>query len=396
MAEQTASNQDTRVKYTSPLERQIDLLEVAIKLASHKKTILGVPFLTAVVTAIVTLFLPNIYTATTQIMPPQQQSSAASALLGQLGALGGISASSFGIKNPNETYVSMLKSRTVQDHMIKRFNLQERYRTELQSDTRKALEKNSDIALGRIDGIIAIKVDDRDPKRAADMANAYVEELQNMTQVLAVTEASQRRLFFEKQLQIAKTNLADAETALKGVQEQTGLIQLDAQAEALIMGNAELRAQIAMKEVELGAMQTFATGNNPDVIRTRQQIAGMKSQLTKLETGSVTTASAPKAGLAYIRKLRDVKYAETIFELLAKQYEMAKVDEARDGSVIQVIDRAVPPDVKSRPGRSLMVIKSAFIAGLLVIMWVFIRENNQLNPAQRDRLETLKSMLRRQ
>ncbi len=376
-------------------EDEISLLDLAITLAKHKKLILGAPLIVAVLVTLISFFIPNSYTASTQIMPPQQQSSA-SALLGQLGALSGLAGASAGIKNSNDTYITMLKSRTVSDNMISRFKLQAVYKTKLPSDTRKALASASVITSGK-DGLITVQVDDKDPKRAAVIANGYVEELQKLTKVLAVTEASQRRLFFEKQLIQAKQALGDAEISLKQVQEKTGLLQLDAQAQALIKSGAELKGQIAMKEVELGAMRTFATGNNPDYIRTQQVVGGMRAQLAKIETGSVSTSKAPEAGLEYLRKVRDLKYAETVYELLAKQFEIAKIDEAKEGSMIQVLDKAVVPDRKSKPKRSLMVLLSAITTGFLSILWAFITEalqNAKKDTETKTQLETLKNTLR--
>ena len=376
-------------------EDEISLLDLAITLAKHKKLILGAPLIVAVLVTLISFFIPNSYTASTQIMPPQQQSSA-SALLGQLGALSGLAGASAGIKNSNDTYITMLKSRTVSDNMISRFKLQAVYKTKLPSDTRKALASASVITSGK-DGLITVQVDDKDPKRAAVIANGYVEELQKLTNVLAVTEASQRRLFFEKQLIQAKQALGDAEISLKQVQEKTGLLQLDAQAQALIKSGAELKGQIAMKEVELGAMRTFATGNNPDYIRTQQVVGGMRAQLAKIETGSVSTSKAPEAGLEYLRKVRDLKYAETIYEMLAKQFEMAKIDEAKESSVIQVLDKAVVPEQKSKPKRTMMVLLSALATGFLTILYAFIKE--ALNNAKKDtqteaQLQALKNTLR--
>ena len=323
---------------SAPIDDEISLFDLAITLAKHKKLILGAPLVAAIIAAIFSLLSPNIYTADTQILPPQQQSSA-SAMLSQLGALSGM-AGAAGIKNPNDTYIAMLKSRTLQDQMIKRFKLQALYKTKTPGQTRGALAGATTVKVGK-DGLITISVDNQNPQRAAQLANGYVDELQLMTQLFAVTEASQRRLFFEKQLLQAKQTLGDAEIAMKQLQEKTGIIQIDAQAGAIISEVAGLKAQIAMNEVELGAMRTFATGNNPDYIKTQQIVTGLRAQIAKLETGTVTTAKIPEAGLQYIRKTRDLKYAETIYELLAKQFEMAKIDEAKESSVIQVLDKAI-------------------------------------------------------
>ena len=373
---------------------EISLIDLAITLAKHKKLIIGAPLIVAIVVAIYSFFIPPIYTADVQMLPPQQQSSA-SAMLSQLGALGGM-AGAAGIKNPNDTYVAMLKSRTIQDSMIKRFKLQAVYKTKTPEKTRGALNGATKVTVGK-DGIIGISVDDESPQRAAILANGYVDALQQMTQVFAVTEASHLRLFYEKQLLQAKHNLGDAEIALKQLQEKTGIIHLDSQAQLGIGTAANIKGQIAMKEVELGAMRTFATGNNPDLVRTQQTISGLQAQLAKIETGTVSSSKVPETGLEYIRKTRDFKYAETIYEMLAKQFEMAKIDEAKESSVIQVLDKAMPPEQKSKPKRSMMVLIAALATGFLTILYAFIKE--ALQNAKKDtetevQLTTLKKTLR--
>jgi len=377
-----------------PPEDEISLIDLAITLAKHKKLILGLPLIVAVLTALYTLIIPPTYTADVQMLPPQQQSSA-SAMLSQLGALGGM-AGAAGIKNPNDTYVAMLKSRTIQDNMIKRFKLQIVYKTKTPETTRKALNGATTVKVGK-DGIIGISVDDKNPQRAAMLANGYVDELQRLTQVFAVTEASHRRLFYEKQLLQAKQNLSDAEIALKQLQEKTGIIHIDSQAQLGIGAAASLKGQIAMKEVELGAMRTFATGNNPDLIRNQQTVQALRAQLDKIETGTITPGKVPETGLEYIRKTRDFKYAETIYEMLAKQFEIAKIDEAKESSVIQVLDKAIPPEQKSKPKRSMMVLLATLATGFLTILYAFIKEalkNAQNDTQTKSQLQTLRQTLK--
>ncbi len=388
---------------TRAAQQEITLLDMLLVLAAHKKLVFRLPIAVALLTAGITLLLPNIYTATTRILPPQQQQSSAAAMLGQLGALAGGAASALGIKNPNDLYVGMLKSRTVADDLIRRFELKQRFDVETLDEARKELEKVSEIIAGK-DGIISVAVDDEEPKIAADLANAYVEELSKITTTLAVTEASQRRLFFEQQLKQTKDNLASAEVELKKSQETTGLIQLDEQAKALIEAVAQLRAQIAAKEVELGAMRTFATERNPDYIRTREQLAGLRVQLARMETASlagdgnvlVPTGKVPEAGLEYIRKLREVKYQETVFELLARQFEIAKSDEAKDVSTIQILDHAVPPEKKSKPRRSLIVVLALLASGFLAALLAFLSEGlrrAEADPEQASKLARLRSIV---
>jgi tyrosine-protein kinase Etk/Wzc len=382
---------------------EISLLDLLIVLARRKRDLLAGTAGAAVLAAIVSFLLPNRFTATTVILPPQQNSSSAVALLGQLGGanpLTSLASSSLGLKNPNDLQVAMLKSRTVEDNMIDRFGLMARYREKRKSDARKVFEKVTDIENGLKDGLIRISVTDWDSRRAADMANAYVEEYKKLSATIAVTEASQRRLFFEQQLVQAKENLADAEEALKRTQQKTGLIQLDGQARAVIESVAELRGKVAAKEVQIRAMRQFAAEQNPDLLLAEQELAGLQSEVARMGSGSggssgdflMPKGSVPQAGLDYVRSLRDMKYNETIFELLAKQFEIAKIDEARQGSVVQLVDKAIVPDKKSFPQRLLIIVCSTIAGFVLAIFWVLFSEALSIarkDPRQREQLNAL-------
>lgn len=395
MAENTTQN----LAATVP-DDEIRFVDILIVLAKHKERILVSTIAAAAIAAGCTLLIPNSYTARAQILPPQSQSSSA-ALLGQLGgALSGLAGASMGLKNPNDMYVGILTSRSVGDQLIQRFKLQSAYKTKYPSDTRSALQNSSSISSAK-NGLIVVEVTDRDPKLASALANGYVEELQKMTQTLAITEASQRRLFFEKQLQQAKQGLSDAEVALKQAQEKTGLIQLTSQATGIIQAASQIKAQIAAKEVALGAMRTFATTSNPEYIRTQQEIIGLRAQLVKVETGmntgngdiSVSTSKVPEAGLEYVRRMRDVKYYESVFELLAKQFELAKIDEAKEGSVLQLLDPAVEPDKKSGPPRGIITLAVALVAGFIAMCWAFVKESAG-NDSSVARMQVLRETLR--
>ena len=381
---------------------EISLLDLLIVLARRRWDLLAGTAAAAALAAIISFLLPNRFTATTVILPPQQNTSSAVALLGQLGSVNPLAslAGSLALKNPNDLQVAMLKSRTVEDAMIDRFNLMALYREKQKSDARKAFEKVVDIEDGIKDGLIRISVTDKDPRRAAEMANAYVEEYKKFSATIAVTEASQRRLFFEQQLVQAKEDLANAEEALKQTQQKTGLIQLDGQARAVIESVAQLRGQVAAKEVQIRAMHQFASEQNPDLQLAEQELAGLQSEVARMGAASgrssgdflMPKGSVPAAGLDYVRKLRDVKYNETIFELLAKQFEIAKIDEARQGSVVQLVDKAIPPDKKSSPKRLLIVACSAIAGFVLAIFWVLFSEALRLarkDPRQREQLNTL-------
>jgi uncharacterized protein involved in exopolysaccharide biosynthesis len=380
---------------------EINLLDYLIVVLKRKKMIIGVTLSAASITVLVSLLMTPIYRAETRILPPQQNSSGlASQFLAQFaGDASGLLSGTLGIKNPNDVYVGMLRSRTLYDRIIDRFGLMEIYEARYRSDARERLEESLSVESGK-DGIIAIAVEDEDPERAARMANAFVRELKEITQDLAVTEASQRRLFFEEQLKRSKENLIRAEEDMKGFQEKTGAIKIEEQTAAVIESIARLRALIAAKVVELKVMKTYATSQNPDFQRVEEELSGMREQLAALEAREgkkpdplMPAESMPSIGTDYIRKLRDLKYNETLFELMAKQYEIARVDEARDATVIQVLDEALPPEKRARPKRALMVLVTAFAGLFFSIFGAFFTEymgNLKKDADNRERLDSLK------
>ncbi len=375
-------NKDNRQDNQDDEYCEIRLFDLLIALAHHKWLVMGMSCLIGILAMIVSLLMTPVFTSTVTIMPPQQQSSSMSAMLGQLGGLAGAASGFAGIKNPNDLYVAMLGSRTIADNLIKRFDLQGRYETEVMDDVRKALAGASQIGSGKKDGLIFVSISEKDPKFAAELANAYVEELIKLTQTMAISEASQRRLFFERQLKETKDQLANAEVALQTTQEKTGMIQLEGQVQAIIASIAQIKGTIAAKEVQLNAMRTFAAGQNPELQRTQEELRGLQGQLLKLEKnqsykdgdGKLQSGKIPAVSVEYVRSLRNVKYYETIFELLAKQYEIAKIDEAKDSSVIQVLDPAIPSDRKSKPKRAIITLSGLLGGGVLGILFAFSLE----------------------
>jgi uncharacterized protein involved in exopolysaccharide biosynthesis len=355
---------------------EISLLDLLIVIAERKRVVFWVTAAFAILSIVVSLLLPVRYTATVVLLPPQQNNSLSAQLSSQFGSLGSMAALAAGgsslLKNPNDMYVAMLRSRTVEDGMIGHFGLMQEYHKRYLSDARKKFEHYAAVDGNGKDGLIHISIEDRDPRRAAELANGYVDQFRDLSQHLAITEAGQRRLFFEQQLQQANQNLANAEEALKVTEQKTGVIQLDSQARALIASAAQLRAQIAAKEVQIQGMQTYAAGENSQLVEAQQELDGLRAQLAKLggsedDSGSIIASKGQmtQAGMEYVRRLRDVKYYETIFDILARQFELAKLDEAKEGSLIQVVDPAIPPDKKSSPRRALIVVL-ATLAGLFV------------------------------
>ncbi|WP_296949148.1 Wzz/FepE/Etk N-terminal domain-containing protein [uncultured Massilia sp.] len=354
---------------------EIGVVDILIVLAKHKKRILGVTVAAAVLSAGVAMVLPSVYQATAKLLPPQQSQSSAAAMLSQLGSLAGAAAGAAGLKNPNDLYVGMLKSRTVADRLVTQFDLKKAYDTDSLEIARQRLESSTNITSGK-DNLITIEVEDKDRKRVAPLANAYVNELLRLTKVLAVTEASQRRMFYERQLGSAKDNLAKAEMELKSTLDTRGVISVDAESRAIVETVGRLKAQVSAKEIQLSSMRAFVTDANPDYRRVQEELNGLRTELSRLENGrgGAVSGADKTGGLENVKVLREVKYQQMLYELLAKQYEVARIDEAKDPSVIQVLDPAVEPERKSKPKRALIVLLATAIAALGAIIWAFLAE----------------------
>jgi uncharacterized protein involved in exopolysaccharide biosynthesis len=390
-------------------EDEISLLDLLIVLAERKRMIFWVTAAFAGIAVVVAMLLPVRYTATVTLLPPQQNSSMSAALASQLGNLGGMAAlagGALGIKNPNDMYVAMFKSQTVEDAMIKRFGLMQEYHKKYLSDARKRFEHFTTVDGSSKDGLIHISVEDSSPQRAAELANGYVDQFRDLSQHLAITEAGQRALFFKQQLDQARDKLADAEEALVKTEKKTGLIQVNSQAAALISSAASLNAQIAAKEMEIQGMQTYATGENAQLIQAEQELDSLRAQLEKLGGSQdlsgggilVPKGQVPTASLDYARGLRDVRYYDTIFNILAQQYELAKLDQAKEGALIQVVDPAIVPDKKSSPER-LLIIGGGVVGGfLLAILLALAAEGwSKLNedPVTLAQISEIRAVLRR-
>jgi tyrosine-protein kinase Etk/Wzc len=387
MAQLEKAEVHVRVAEEAPAEHggeveNIHFPEPLIVLAKHKSFIskfVGIALTLSIITA---LLLPKTYTAKTKIMPPQQnQSMGAMAALSQLGPLAALAGQGLGFRNSSDIFVALLRSDTVANDLIDRFSLMSVYNKKLRLDARRKLEDGTLIIVGK-EGVISISVDDRSPQRAADLANGYVEELEKLTKTLNMTEAGKRKLFFEREVKMANEDLASAEVAFKQTEEKTGLILLDSQSKAMIGSLTSLRAAIAAQEVKVQAMRSFATAENPDLVMAEQELTTMRAQLERVERGQgkrsiadVPLENVPTAGLEYVRKYRDVQYHEALFQLLAKQYEAAKIDEARDTLFVQQMDKAFPPEKKSGPLRAVIVLTTTFLALLVAIGVVFFLES---------------------
>jgi tyrosine-protein kinase Etk/Wzc len=330
-------------------------LPLVVRVALNRSRLVwGVALASAALGTLAAVLLPRRYTARVTILPPQQSGPSSAAMLAQLGNAGALASigGGFSLKNPNDLQVSLLKSRTVEDAMVERFGLEALYGTRYRSAARKRWERRTAIDNGLKDGLIRLSVTDSDAARAAELARGWVEEYRRLTASLAVTEAAERRLFFERELESAHAELTRAEDNLKATEERTGVLEIDGQARAMIASAAALRAQAAAKEVEIRGMREFAAVENPDLVRAEDELSGMESQLAAMDAdsnrGEGDLAAPPgkitQDGLDYVRALREMKYREAAYELLTREVEVARVDEARQGALVQVVDGAQVPD----------------------------------------------------
>ncbi len=362
------------------------LMALLLPLAQHWVRLLLLPLLVGAVAVGASFWVAPVFTARTTLLPPQQQ-SAGNAALASLGALAGLMGG--GTRSTADQYVALMQSASTADRLIDRFNLMQVYDVDMRWKARRDLGLNVNITVGKKDGLITIDVDDESPQLAADIANHYVEELRLLTNVLAVTEAQQRRVFFESQLQKAKDKLGAAQTALQS--SGFNMAALKAEPKAAAEGYAKLQAELTAAEVRLQSLRGALADNTPEVRQMQDTAAALRSQLAKAErvtdTGSI--------GADYVGKYRDFKYQETLFELMARQYEMARVDESREGALIQVVDAATPPERKSRPKRSLYGIGAAlatFLAyAMLLVARSRLREAQQSDPQSYAQWQALKA-----
>ena len=353
---------------TTAEDDEISLLDLLQTIVDNLRLLVLGPLAVGIAALGISFLIPPTYTAKTQFLPPQQQQSAAASMLASLGSLGGLAGAAAGLKNPADQYVAYMKSNAVRDALIERFKLMDRYDAQFKDDARKALDANARIASGK-DGLISVEIDDKDPKFAADVANAHVEELRNVLSKLAVTEAQQRRLFFEKQLLKSKDNLIAAEQALKatGVSDSV----LKSNPASAVAGVAALKAQITAQEVKVGAMRGYLAETAPEFKQALTELANLRNQLAKQSQQDKGQGTAQGD---YVSAYREFKYQETLFELFAKQFEVAKADEAREGAVIQVLDAAQPPERKSKPKKALIAIIATLASGFALLLFVFVRQ----------------------
>jgi tyrosine-protein kinase Etk/Wzc len=407
---------DERVNETNPSDDEVNLLDYLIILAKHSRMIILASAAVTVLTYLFLFILPNKYTSTARLLPPQQNLTLSAQLMNNLGSGGlpgagavgggmeGVAASLLGLKTPAEMYVAMMTSETVLDPLIARFHLMKLYKTKYQEDARKALLKNTKITPGKKDGIIVIEVTSTNPKLAAEMANAFIEGLDRLLQVLALQEAKGRSTFLEKERLQTSQNLIKAEESLRLFSEKNSVLQIDTQTKGAIEYVSRLRAEIDTKEISLQVLRQQATPFNYDMIRVETEIRGLKEKLRSAESQlencisdvCLPTNKAPGLGLEYLRLFREAKFQEGLYQLYSRLVETARLDMVRDFAVVQVLDPALPPERRSNK-RLLPAMLAGTFTFFMMIFVAFGREYMQnVNKREDDvqRLSVLKAYLR--
>ncbi len=373
-------------------DESISILELALPIAENWRLLLAGPIVVGTLALGLSYLIPPTYTARTTFLPPQQNQGGPASALASLGALTGLVGMAGGVKSPADQYVSLMQSVNVRDRIIGAFDLMQVYKTQLLIEAREKLDDRVRIVLGKKDGLISLEVDDRDPARAAEIANRYVAELRRITVELALTEAQQRRVFFEAQLKQTRERLDEAQQALQKSGFSQGALRAEPRASA--EGYARLRAELTASEVRLRVLRNRLVDDAPEVGQQQSLVAALRAQLAKLEAAGDGSTDSD-----YLSRYREFKYQEALFELFSKQFELARVDESRDSTLIQVVDAAVTPERKSSPRRGVIALVSTGLAGVALLVFVLLRYGLRRaaanDPLTAGKLQRLRASFRR-
>lgn len=373
---------------------EISFFDIFGVLAKNARLLILVPIFIGLLVLGVSFLIPPKYTASTLFLPPQQQASAAAGMLQSLGALGGLAGAAAGIKNPSDQYVAFLKTRNIQDAVIEKMNLKSHYESDYNEGFRKILAQRTNVSAGK-DNIIKIEVTDRDPVKSADIANEYVKELTELIGKFAVTEAQSRRVFFEKQLSGTKEKLTQAQTVLAG--SGVSLDALNMSPGTAIEGPARLKAQVTAQEVKLASMRAYLTEKAPEFKQAMNELTELKKKLAQFENQDERSNGSKSS--EYVVKYREYKYQEALFDIFSRQYELARVDEGREGPMIQVIDYAEPPEKKSSPKRALMALGATVAGFFFCLIYIFTKRalaSARSNPSDAEKLAAIRDSLKKQ
>ena len=372
----------------SNAEQGINLLELLQVLVKRKILIVSICCATALLSLGYSLTLPNIYAATAKVLPPQKESVGLSGVLGQLGGIAGAAAARAG---ENDLYIALLKSRSVGSAVIHRLNLSKVYETQSFNQTWKKLDAAVKVLAGR-DGTITITVEDNNAKQAALIANTMADELGRLMVRLNLSKAGSERLFLEKRLELVNKDLKAAEDELKAFALRNKIVNVESQADASVSGVVRLKTELANKEVQLEVLRTSQSDESFEVKELQAGIRQLRLNLAGLVgnsgsgEGIPAIGRVPGLGLEYTRRMRELKTQEALFEQLTKQYEMAKLSQAKDSSSLQVLDEAVEPEEKSRPRRSTIVAMATMAALLCSTILAFALEYLEKMPDEQRRV----------
>jgi capsule polysaccharide export protein KpsE/RkpR len=337
---------------------------------------------------VIALAIPVEYESSVELMPPDNQSgqglAMVAALTGGAGGLGPIAGDLLGMKSSGDQFVGILHSRTAEDDLVQRFELKKVYRTKLQEDARKELAQKTRISVDRKSGIIGIVVEDHDPRRAAAIAQGYVDELDHLAATLSTSAAHRERVFLEDRLKSVKQDLDQAATDLSQFASKNTTIDPAEQGRTMVRAAATLQGEMIAAESELKGLEQIYAPNNVRIRSVQARIAELKQQLSKLGGVAGGTSAAgsddqmypsirelPILGVAYSDLYRRTKIQEAVYESLTKQYELAKVEEAKETPSIKVLDRANVPERKSFPPRALITLLCTMFMLAGASAWVF-------------------------
>lgn len=348
----------------------IDYLEIVVK---WRKFILRNVVIVTIAAVIISLLLPQKFTATATILPPNPQQQAmlgiiSSNLPGGLSGLSGISGIIPGIATPSDLYAAIMQSGTVKSAIIKNNDLMKEFKAKKMTDALSALDDMTNIEITP-EGIISVSVTYKNKHLAADIANSYIEELDKFNTETAMTVGKKYRIFIEQRLEETTDDLAKAEVALRNFQEKHRTVALEEEIISAIQTIAELKSQIILLEVKKGALSSSSRFDNPYLYDISKELRELKKQLGKIEFGEQDTtkkafgagfaipfSELPEVSLEYARLLRDVRVQSEIYKLLTQQYEQAKIMELKDTPTVQPLDKAGPPEKRSFPKRRIIVL----------------------------------------
>ena len=353
-----------------------------------------------VLSTLLAFLLPTYYSSSARIMPPSQDSAMGLAALSALGRVGGqglgmMAGSLLGIRSSGALFMGIMHSRVVEDEIIDHFNLRKLYGVKLQEDARKKLERNTSIVEDRQSGIITVTVTDHDPQRASQLANAYVDELNSRLAQVNTSAAHKERVFIEQQLTETKHDLDEASKNFSQFASKNTAIDIQEQGKAMVEGAARLQGELIATQSELKGLEQIYMPKDVRVRSLRARVGELQSQLQKLRgsadeetpTGSADSnpypsiRKLPLLGVTYFDLYRQTKIQETVYEILNQEYQLAKIQEAKELPNARVLDPPDVPERKAGPIRTIIVLVGLILFVVCGILWV-LGENfwNGVNP----------------